>query len=133
MASFELFGTLKQKTETQVVSDKFSKRDFILTTDTATQYPQFISLQVTQDKCGLLDQFQVGEELKVSFNLRGREWNGPQGVKYFNTLEAWRIERASAAAPTPQAQPSHVAAPPTASTGGSTVISSNEVADDLPF
>jgi len=131
MASFELIGNLKVKQDTQVVSDKFSKREFVLTTDTSTQYPQYISLQLTQDKCSLLDSFNVGEELKVSFNLRGREWNNPtKGVQYFNSLEAWRIERASNASPAPQAAPSHVATP---SNSASDVISSNPVVDDLPF
>ena len=80
------------KADTQIVSDRFSKREFVLTTEANTPYPQHVSFQVTQDKCNLLDQFNEGDELKVSFNLRGREWNGPQGIKYFNTLEAWRIE-----------------------------------------
>lgn len=89
----EVTGTLKAKFDTQKVSDRFSKREFVLTTEANTPYPQHVSFQVTQDKCSLLDQFNEGDELKVQFNLRGREWNGPQGIKYFNTLEAWRIER----------------------------------------
>jgi hypothetical protein len=89
----EVTGTLKAKFDTQKVSDRFQKREFVLTTEANTPYPQHVSFQVTQDKCTLLDQFNPGEELRVQFNLRGREWNGPQGVKYFNTLEAWRIER----------------------------------------
>jgi hypothetical protein len=89
----EVTGTLKAKFDTQKVSDRFQKREFVLTTEANTPYPQHVSFQVTQDKCGLLDQFNPGEELRVQFNLRGREWNGPQGIKYFNTLEAWRIER----------------------------------------
>jgi hypothetical protein len=132
MASFEIIGTLKTKQDTQVISEKFSKREFVLTTDTASQYPQYISMQLTQDKCSLLDSYQLGEELKVSFNIRGREWNNPtKGLQYFNSLEAWRIERASAAAPvsnnTPQATPMQAA------NASSEVISSNEIADDLPF
>ncbi len=125
MASFEVTGTLKVKRDTQVVSEKFSKREFVLTTDTSTQYPQYISLQLTQDKCGLLDNFQVGEEMKVSFNLRGREWSGPEGVKYFNSLEAWRLEKANAGGGTSYAAPT-----PSVSNN---VISSGEIADDLPF
>jgi hypothetical protein len=89
----EVVGTLKVKFDTQKVSDRFTKRDFVLTTEASTPYPQHVSFQITQDKCALLDQYNEGEELKVQFNLRGREWNGPQGIKYFNTLEAWRIER----------------------------------------
>jgi hypothetical protein len=89
----EVTGTLKTKFDTQKVSDRFQKREFVLTTEANTPYPQHVSFQVTQDKCTMLDQFNPGEELRIQFNLRGREWNGPQGIKYFNTLEAWRIER----------------------------------------
>src|ERR1700741_342803 len=89
----EVTGQLKVKFDTQKVSDKFSKREFVLSTDLSTPYPQHVQFQITQDKCSMLDQFNPGDELKVQFNLRGREWNGPQGIKYFNTLEAWRIER----------------------------------------
>lgn len=89
----EILGTLKAKFDTQVVSDKFKKREFVLTTEENTPYPQHISFQVTQDKCSLLDTCEAGDELKIQFNLRGREWNGPQGIKYFNTLEAWRVEK----------------------------------------
>lgn len=126
MASFELVGNLKVKGETTAVSDKFTKREFVLITDMSSQYPQYISLQLTQDKCALLDNFQVGDEMKVSFNLRGREWNGPQGLRYFNSLEAWRLEKASAAAPSNNPP----AGGPVSSAG---VISNTEIVDDLPF
>jgi hypothetical protein len=126
---FKLSGTLKLINPTQVISDRFSKREFVV--ETQDQYPQLISFQATQDKCALLDNFQPNEQVDVSFNLRGREWTSPQGeVKYFNTIEAWRIERASNAAPAPQAAPSHVATP---SNSASDVISSTPVVDDLPF
>ena len=88
----DITGILKVKTDAQQVSDKFRKREFVLT-DNSSQYPQHVSFQLTQDKCSLLDQYNVGDELKVHFNLRGREWTSPKGeIKYFNTLEAWRIE-----------------------------------------
>jgi len=88
----DITGILKVKTDAQQVSEKFKKREFVLS-DNSSQYPQHISFQLTQDKCGLLDQYNVGDELKVHFNLRGREWTSPKGeIKYFNTLEAWRIE-----------------------------------------
>jgi len=62
--------------------------------ETEDQYPQLVMFQATQDKCSLLDSFKVGNKIDVSFNLRGREWTSPAGeVKYFNTLEAWRLER----------------------------------------
>jgi len=86
----EVKGTLKVVNTTQVVSDKFSKREFVLTTN--DMYPQDILFQLTQDKCTLLDMFKVGDKVEVSFNLRGREWINPQGeAKYFNSLEAWKI------------------------------------------
>ena len=89
---FKLTGTLKVAKETQVINDKFSKREFVITDE--SQYPQDVLFQVTQDKCALLDNLQLGQKLDVSFNLRGREWISPSGeTKYFNTLEAWRLER----------------------------------------
>jgi len=89
----EVIGKLKVKFDTQKVSDKFQKREFILTTDLSTPYPQQVSFQVTQDKCFILDQFNEGDELNVQFNLRGREWQDKNTLetKYFNTLEAWKI------------------------------------------
>jgi hypothetical protein len=89
---FSLKGTLKVIGKEQQISDKFKKRDFVLV-DNSSQYPQFISFQITQDKVNLLDTLNEGEEVTVYFNLRGREWTSPQNeVKYFNTLEAWKIE-----------------------------------------
>lgn len=94
--SFKISGTLKMKGDTVQVSDKFSKRDLVLTDD-AGMYPQDILLQLAQDKCSLLDDHSLGDKIEVSFNVRGREWVSPQGeTKYFNSLEAWRIEKISA-------------------------------------
>ncbi len=89
----DITGTIKVIGETQQVSDKFKKREFVLT-DNTTQYPQHISFQLTQDKCGLIDKYNVGSEIKVHFNLRGREYQPKEGgaPKYFNSLEAWRLE-----------------------------------------
>jgi len=97
----EVTGTLKVKFNTQKVSDRFQKREFVLTTEASTPYPQHVSFQLTQDKVNLLDQYNIGDEMKIQFNLRGREWNGPQGIKYFNTLEAWRIEKGAGGGLTP--------------------------------
>lgn len=89
----EITGILKVKMDTQVVSDRFKKREFILTTEPTSSYPQHILLQVTQDKCDSINQFKEGDELKVQVNLRGREYNGANGVKYFNTIEAWSVKK----------------------------------------
>jgi hypothetical protein len=131
----EVIGTLKTKFETQKVSDRFQKREFVLTTEANTPYPQHVSFQVTQDKCSMLDQFREGEELKIQFNLRGREWNGPQGVKYFNTLEAWRIEKVQGGnSGAPQAQSGSQQSGHSINTSSAPVFTSNPGDnDDLPF
>lgn len=86
-------GILKLVNETKQISEKYRNREFVITTDITTPYPQHVSFTATQDKCETLDNFKEGDELTVEFNLKGREWNGPQGIKYFNTLEAWKITK----------------------------------------
>jgi single-strand DNA-binding protein len=131
----EVIGTLKAKFETQKVSERFQKREFVLTTEANTPYPQHVSFQVTQDKCSMLDSFGDGEEIKVQFNLRGREWNGPQGIKYFNTLEAWRIERVQGSNTNTQANQNSVpAANKSVNDSSAPVFTGNiDDNDDLPF
>ena len=102
---FKLTGTVKVVSPTQVISEKFSKREFVI--ETQDQYPQLVMFQATQDKCSLLDNVQVSSQVEVSFNLRGREWTSPAGeVKYFNTLEAWRIEKVGQSNAMPAGGPS---------------------------
>jgi hypothetical protein len=94
--SFKLTGVIKVVKDTVQVTEKFQKREFVIT-DNGTMYPQDISFQLSQDNCAKLDGYKVGENIEVSFNIRGREWTSPQGeVKYFNTLDAWRIEKVGA-------------------------------------
>lgn len=92
---YKVIGTIKLIGETTQVTEKFSKRDFVITDQ--SMYPQDISFQLSQDKCSMLDAFRNGNQVEVSFNLRGREWANPTTgeVKYFNTLDAWRIEQIS--------------------------------------
>lgn len=100
---FEIKGSLKVMNETNVISDKFKKREFVLVDD-STEYPQTLQFQLTQDNCSKLDNCQAGDRLLVKFNLRGREWTNPQGeVKVFNSLDAWFIQKEDVAnnAPTP--------------------------------
>ncbi|MDP2385983.1 MAG: DUF3127 domain-containing protein [Bacteroidota bacterium] len=128
----EITGILKLKYDTQQVSDKFKKRDFVLTIEPTSPYPQHVTMQLTQDKVSLIDNFNVGEEMKVSFNLRGREWNSPQGeTKYFNTIDAWRVEKASAAQSNPAANNVSNSAPQ--NTSSAPVFNSSAADDDLPF
>jgi hypothetical protein len=128
---FKFTGTIKVIQDTQRISEKFQKREFVVT-DTTSMYPQDILFQATQDKCNLLDTFQVNDNVEVSFNLRGREWTSPQGeVKYFNTIEAWRIEKQG------QNQPMGMpSSGPSAMNMGSEPlpgVGANADDDDLPF
>ena len=90
----DVIGFLKAKKDTRQATETFRVREFVVTIEADSQYPQHISMQVTQDRCDLLDQFNEGDQLKVNFNLRGREWTAPDGdIRYFNSIDAWRIEK----------------------------------------
>lgn len=99
-----LTGIVKQVGKTQVLSDKFSKRELILKTEYNTLYPQYLVIQFTNKNVTKLDSINVGELVNVSINLRGREWNGPEGVKYFNTIEGWSISKGEEVTQQPAAQ-----------------------------
>jgi hypothetical protein len=88
----EVKGKIKFIGSTQQVSDKFSKREIVVTTD--EQFPQHISIEFNQDKCAVLDGYNVGDNVIVGINLRGREWTNPQGdTKYFNSIQGWNIKK----------------------------------------
>ena len=97
--SFEISGRLTEKYDTQKVSDRFQKREFVLeiksTGATGFEFVDFIKFQSTQERCSLLDQFNIDDTVRVSFNLRGRKWEKDGQVSYFTNLEAWRIEKIS--------------------------------------
>ncbi|HCY82828.1 MAG TPA: hypothetical protein DHV22_15170, partial [Xanthomarina gelatinilytica] len=88
----EVQGKIKVIGDTQTFGNNgFRKREVVVTTE--EQYPQHIMVEFVQDKTDLLNNFQVGQQVKISINLRGREWTNPQGeVKYFNSIQGWRIE-----------------------------------------
>ena len=121
---FNIKGTIKVIMDVQQISDKFKKREFVLDTKSG-QYDQVIALQLTQDNVDMIDAHKVGDEVNVSFDLRGREWTSPKDgqVKYFNTLSAWKIE-----ATTPATAPQTSAPPP--SVNDAPMV---DETDDLPF
>lgn len=87
-----IVGTIHSINETQQVTATFTKREFVLEFAENPMYPQYILFQLVQDRVGLIDGYKVGDEVNVEFNLRGRQWTSPSGeTKYFNSLEAWRI------------------------------------------
>ena len=120
----EVIGKVKLISEVQTFgSNGFRKRELVVTTD--EQYPQMIMVEFVQDKCDLLNNFAVGQDVKVAINLRGREWINPQGeAKYFNSIQGWRIEALS------QAVPSNL--PPVDQFQPAANVSDAEP-DDLPF
>lgn len=112
--AMEVTGKLRTIFDTKQVSERFTKREFVLELADG-KYPQSVLFQLTGDRCAALDQFQVGDEVRLEFNLRGREWRSPQGeVKYFNSLDVWRIEgaRERARARRDQGDPRRVESPP---------------------
>lgn len=87
---------LLEKSDTQQISASFKKREFVVEYSENPQYPEFIKFELIQDRCDLIDAIQPGQEVEVYFNLKGRKWTDPKGeVKYFNSLQAWKIERAN--------------------------------------
>jgi hypothetical protein len=125
----EIQGKVKLVGETQTFGNNgFRKREIVVTTE--EQYPQHIMVEFVQDKTDLLNNFAVGQSVKISINLRGREWTNPQGeVKYFNSIQGWRIESLQAeqpaAANVPPAPPAEAFAP------ADNLNEENH--DDLPF
>ncbi len=124
----EVTGKIKMIDVTKEVgSAGFKKRDIVVTTD--EQYPQHISVQFVQDKCDLLNNYQVGEAVKIDINLRGREWTNQQGeTVYFNTIQGWRIGKVQAEASQGQTPPM-----PAAQAFEPASNFTEEEHDDLPF
>jgi hypothetical protein len=86
----EVTGKIKVIGSTVNVTETFSKRELVVSTD--EQYPQHILIEFNKDKCSLLDKFKLGEVVTVGINLGGREWVNPQGeTKYFNSVKGWKI------------------------------------------
>lgn len=87
----EVIGKVKSVSHEMQVSASFKKRELVVITE--EQYPQYILIEFAQDKCDLLNNLQAGQDVKVSINLRGREWVNPQGeTKYFNSIQGWKID-----------------------------------------
>ena len=122
----EVIGKIKKIDETKTFgSNGFRKREVVVTT--SEQYPQMILIEFVQDKCDLLNNFNIDDDVKISINLRGREWINPKGeAVYFNSVQGWRIERAQDEGNTsPPPVPSMETFDP--------VGDSDNEPDDLPF
>ena len=137
----EIQGKLLEISDTVQIKETFRKRDFVVEYSDNPQYPEYVKFECIQDKCDMLDNYSVGQDVTVSFNLKGRKWVDPQGeTKYFNSLQAWRMQPASGASAAPNdaaassGTPPAPASSPASSSGSSPVISAGEgEEDDLPF
>ena len=145
----EIQGRIKQIFPSQTMGQNgFEKRDLVIITE--EQYPQTIIIQFTQQRCDLLNNLQMGQNVKVYINIRGREWTNPQGeTKYFNTIEGWKIEviqttnvanqqpvAQAAPAPSPQRATQQVQQPQLFDNHGrepNPAILDNQEEDNLPF
>jgi hypothetical protein len=95
----EATGRIHTLFDTQQVTERFRKREFVVELSDNPRYPQFVLFQLTGDRCEGLEGYAVGDEVRVEFSLRGREWKSPKGeMKYFNSLDVWTVERASTSA-----------------------------------
>jgi hypothetical protein len=93
-------GKLHALFDAAQVTERFRKREFVLELEGDSRYPQYVMFQLTGDRCDALDGFSKGEEVRVEFSLRGREWTSPKGeVRYFTSLETWSIDRVGEAPP----------------------------------
>jgi len=139
--SLEVTGKLLVKYETQQVSEKFKKREFVLELAEEINgniYTNFAKMQLVQNKCDIIDRFKEGEQVKVSFNIKGNKWERDGKVNYITNLDAWRMESATA---TPaNGNGGQAAAPAYNNNGGGNNYSatqnfnpSPETIDDLPF
>ena len=94
--NYEASGIIHVKGDTEQVTERFRKREFVLKLDGNDRYPQYVSFQLTGDRCEDLGSFEVGDSVQVQFSLRGREWTSRTGdVRYFNSLDVRRLELVS--------------------------------------
>lgn len=100
----EIKGKVHEVSEIINVTDAFKKRELVIEYAENPQYPEFVKFEAIQDKCNLLDNLQVGAEVEVSFNLKGRPYTDKMGKKgYFNSLHVWRVTSLNAATAAPMA------------------------------
>ena len=140
MSTFEIEGKLIAISDVQAKTESFKVREFVIQVDReigGTIYSDYLKFQLTQDGVVLIDAFQLNDTVKVSFNLRGRGWTKDGVTSYFNSLDAWKLERSgtsSAGSSFAPANEAHTAtAAPVAPAPVITTASQLAADDDLPF
>jgi len=125
----EIRGKVHEIGDVQQVTDTFKKRDLIVQYAENPQFVEYIRFEATQDRTTLFDSLNVGDEVEVSFNLRGRPWTNKDGVtSYFNSLVAWRVAKVTAEPVQAGVSPQQSATPPTVD-----ISADDGKDDDLPF
>jgi hypothetical protein len=107
--AFEITGKVIDISPVNQVSDKFKKREFVIEkkeTGGAAVFIDYIKFQLIQDKCELINESFLNEDVKIWFNLKGNKWERDGKINYFTNLDAWRIEKISSAGKD-QILPSH--------------------------
>lgn len=124
----EITGKVHEIGAIQQVTDTFRKRDLVVQYAENPQFVEYIKFEATQDRVNIFDNLNAGDEVAVSFNLRGRPWTNKDGVtSYFNSLVAWRVNKVAAEQPGSNQYSTPVSAPPV------DISSNNSEEDDLPF
>ncbi len=86
-------GKLIEIFDTIQITETFKKREFIIQDNKNPEYPEYIKVEVIQDKVALLDNINIGDEINVLINIKGRKWEDKEGnIKYFNSIQGWKIE-----------------------------------------
>lgn len=139
--SLEVTGKLVVKYDTQQVNDRFKKREFVIEIAeeiNGNVYTNYAKMQLVQNKCEIVDRFNVGDTVKVSFNIKGNKWEKDGKVNYITNLDAWRVEAANAApggmgGNTAPSYGNNTNQYPAQANAGSYYNPSPENVDDLPF
>ncbi len=130
--SFEIEGKLHHVYAAEQKSESFRTREFVIET-TQGQYAQYIKFQLTQDKCDIIDAYKTGQQVKIYFDLRGRQWQD----KYFTNLQAWRMEVVGETQAAPMPNQREVAHSANGGSAKSGAVENPEAGvddfDDLPF
>jgi hypothetical protein len=124
--NYEVTGRLIVKEDIQAISDRFKKREFVIEVENErnSDWNDFIKVQLTQDRCDLVENMNINDMIKVSFNLRGRKWENNGQTSYFTNLEGWRVEKAAQDGNNNPPVPTYAAAD---------IPAAESEVDDLPF
>ncbi len=126
--SFELTGALKVLEDTQTFASGFSKREFVIEVPDG-KYPQMVKFETVRDKINLLEDLSIGDELKVTFDIRGNEYNG----RYYVNLNAWKVEKSASNAEANPNKETSQDDPPASAFDASFDNESEPSEDDIPF